>query len=94
MSSLPSHILKLDQFRTALSLLPRSLPSGSSVYSFNGWVPDPELLEMYGAECSVLNAHLEIVFGLRAVTPLSFKERGPGIESLVDLFTHYLTGDF
>lgn len=49
---------------------------------------------MYGAECSVLNSHLEIVFGLRAVTPLIFKERGPGISSLVDLFTHYLTGDF
>lgn len=49
---------------------------------------------MYGAECSMLNAHLEIVFGLRAVAPLTFKERGSGIKSLADVLTHYLISDY
>jgi hypothetical protein len=89
-----THTTQLSRFRDALSALPLSLPSGSSVYSFINWSPDPEMLEDYGAECSVLNAHLEHVFGLRAVTLLTFTERGPGIESLADLFAHYLGGDF
>ncbi|KAG9109345.1 hypothetical protein FRC07_008337, partial [Ceratobasidium sp. 392] len=84
----------LNRLRAALGALPTSLPSGSSRYSFKGWVPDPDALDTYGAECCVLNAHLEVVFGLRASAPICFYERGPGIESIVDVFVHYLTGDF
>lgn len=73
---------------------PSSLPSGASVYDFRNWSPDPDLLDTYGAECSVLNAHLESVFGLRAIAPLTLVERGPWLDSLADLLEHYLTGEF
>ncbi|KAG9083469.1 hypothetical protein FS749_006003 [Ceratobasidium sp. UAMH 11750] len=89
-----SHTAKLTQLRQALCLLPASLPSGSSVYNFHDWSPDPSLLDDYGAECSVLNAHLEIVFGLRDGGRLTFIERGPGIESIVDIFDKYLSGNY
>ncbi|KAF8597429.1 hypothetical protein BDV93DRAFT_513341 [Ceratobasidium sp. AG-I] len=91
---LSTYSSQLKRFRSALSSLPSTLPYGSSIYDFRNWIPDPELREVYGAECSVLNAHLEIVFGLRAQVSLSFLERGPGIESLADLFTRYLDGDY
>ncbi|KAG9077835.1 hypothetical protein FS749_010224, partial [Ceratobasidium sp. UAMH 11750] len=85
---------RLRRFRAAVAALPSTLPSGSSIYNFNGWLPDQDKLDLYGAECSVLNAHLESVFGLRVGNTLLFQERGPGIESLADIFTHYLTGDY
>lgn len=88
------YLSALNRLRASLALLPTSLPSGSSIYEFTNWTPDPELLDMYGAECSVLNANLEIVFGLRARAPLVFQERGPGIESLVNLFEKYLLGEY
>ncbi|KAG9124265.1 hypothetical protein FRC07_012212, partial [Ceratobasidium sp. 392] len=34
------------------------------------------------------------VFGLRATSPITFLERGLGIESLVDVLAHYLEGDY
>ncbi|KAG8715661.1 hypothetical protein FRC08_010296 [Ceratobasidium sp. 394] len=88
------YLSSIRRFRSALAALPLTLPSGSSIYNFSDWSPDPDLLDDYGAECSVLNAHLETVFGLRAQSSLTFLERGPGIESLADVFTTYLTGDF
>jgi hypothetical protein len=97
--SLSSHTLSMDpsscydslllRLRSALQRLPSTLPFGSTVYEFTCWLPDSDLLEEYGAECSVLNAYLERRFGLRASTPLIFLERGPGIESIVDLFSRY-----
>lgn len=83
-----------DRLRMSLRALPSSLPAGSSIYNFKDWVPDADALDTYGEECCALNAHLEIVFGHRASAPLNFRERGPGIESIVDVFSSYLTGDF
>ncbi|QRV99077.1 hypothetical protein RhiJN_27096 [Ceratobasidium sp. AG-Ba] len=85
---------KLDRLHAALRALPTSLPLGSAVYNFDKWTPDPNLLEDFGAECSVLNAHLENVFGLRNGSLISLAERGPGLESIVEVFRHYLSGAF
>ncbi|KAG9122668.1 hypothetical protein FRC07_000862 [Ceratobasidium sp. 392] len=85
---------KLNQLRAQLRLLPSSLSCGLALYDFSSWTPDPDLLDLYGAECSVLNAHLESVFGLRATAPITFLEKGPGMESLVDVLAHYLQGDY
>ncbi|KAG8697572.1 hypothetical protein FRC09_007774 [Ceratobasidium sp. 395] len=94
MSSESSYTSKLTRLRHAIHLLPASLPSGSAVYDFSNWSPDPDQLDDYGAEGSVLNAHLERVFGLRNGGRITLTERGPGIESIVDIFTQYLTGDY
>ncbi|KAG8682321.1 hypothetical protein FRC09_016852, partial [Ceratobasidium sp. 395] len=85
---------RLGRLRLALRSLPSSLPHGSNVYNFLDWTPDPEGMDQYyGTECSVLNAHLENAFGFRAISPVLLRERGPGIESLVDIMAHYLEGD-
>ncbi|KAG8750264.1 hypothetical protein FRC12_012964 [Ceratobasidium sp. 428] len=94
MTSMVSYSDCLSRLRIALRSLPPSLPRGSTVYNFSGWTPDPEGMDKYGAECSVLNAHLETVFGLRAVAPIKFRERGSGIESLVTILAHYLEGEY
>ncbi|KAG8683523.1 hypothetical protein FRC09_016027, partial [Ceratobasidium sp. 395] len=41
-----------------------------------------------------LNSVLENTFALRAQLPIVFIDRGPGLESLADTFTCYLTGDY
>ncbi|QRV82866.1 hypothetical protein RhiJN_10882 [Ceratobasidium sp. AG-Ba] len=87
-------VTKLNRLHAALRALPTCLPSGSSVYNFDEWTPDPTLLEDLGAECSVLNAHLENVFGLRNGSFILLAERGPGLESIVQVFRHYLSGPF
>ncbi|KAG9124124.1 hypothetical protein FRC07_012737 [Ceratobasidium sp. 392] len=94
--SLPqtSYANKLSQLQRALASLPLALPLGSSIHDFCGWTPDPDRVEDYGTECGALNAHLESVFGLRVGGRVSIVERGPGIESNVDIFTRYLTGDY
>ncbi|KAG8776331.1 hypothetical protein FRC12_000974 [Ceratobasidium sp. 428] len=78
MSSESSYTPKLTQLRNAIRLLPPSLPSGSAVYDFCNWTPDPDQLDDFGAECSVLNAHLGRFFGLRNV----------------DIFAQYFTGNY
>ncbi|KAG8724738.1 hypothetical protein FRC09_015005 [Ceratobasidium sp. 395] len=87
MSSESSYIPKLTRLRNAIRSLPPSLPSGSAMYDFRNWAPDPDLLDDFGAECSVLNTHLERVFGLRNGGRITLTERSPGIES------RYLTGN-
>ncbi|KAG8706755.1 hypothetical protein FRC09_002240 [Ceratobasidium sp. 395] len=85
---------RLTRFRSAITLLPSKLPAGSSVYNFNNWTPDPQLLEDYGTPCSVLNAALESTFGLRGQSPIIFTEKGPGLESLANVLERHLTGDY
>ncbi|KAG9101895.1 hypothetical protein FRC07_010272 [Ceratobasidium sp. 392] len=85
---------RLKRFRSAIASLPSKLPSGSLVYNFSNWTPDPQLLEDYGSPCSVLNATLESTFGLRGQSSIVFTERGPGLDSLANVLEHYLTGDY
>ncbi|KAG8726689.1 hypothetical protein FRC12_023167 [Ceratobasidium sp. 428] len=85
---------RLDRLRIALSSLPSSLPRGSNICSLSAWTPSSGRMDQHGAECSVLNAYLEKAFGLCAIYPVSFRERGPGVESFVGIITHYLEGDY
>lgn len=64
------------------------------MYNFCDWTPDSDSLELYDAEWSALNTHLETIFDLRAVGPITFLEHGPAIESLVDLLARYLEGNY
>lgn len=94
MRSQSEYTTKLDRLRTTPRTLPTSLSCSLAVYNFCDWTPDSDSLELYGAECSALNAHLETIFGLRAVVLITFLERGPGIESLVNLLARYLEGNY
>ncbi|KAG8725089.1 hypothetical protein FRC09_008767 [Ceratobasidium sp. 395] len=94
MSSESSYTPKLTRLRNAIRLLPSSLPSGSAMYDFRNWTPDPDLLDDFGAECSVLNAHLERVFGLRNGGRTALTERGLGTDLIVDIFTQCLTDNY
>ncbi|QRV97083.1 hypothetical protein RhiJN_25102 [Ceratobasidium sp. AG-Ba] len=94
MNSSTLYTAKLNKLRCALASLPTSLPSGFSVYDFCGWTPNPEKVEDCGTKCGALNADLENIFGPRVHSRVNVVERGPGIESIIDIFTHYLTGNY
>ncbi|KAG9125517.1 hypothetical protein FRC07_007281 [Ceratobasidium sp. 392] len=59
-------------------------------------LPDGGLqVERNGDERAALDVgRAESVFGLCATAPITFLERGPGIESLANILAHYLEGDY
>ncbi|KDQ16586.1 hypothetical protein BOTBODRAFT_107033 [Botryobasidium botryosum FD-172 SS1] len=84
----------LDYLRLLLqNLLGSVVPPGSDHYRFNTLQGlDADWVEMTGTNAGALNHLLEVTFGRRDQGFIIFKERGPGLEGVVDTLRKYITG--
>lgn len=86
--------VKLLQLRCALSTLPASVPYSNQCYNFTVFGLFEEDIEDYGRQGAV-NHILEVTFcpNGRKNEPIQLKERGPGLEAVVDVLAQY-TSEF
>jgi hypothetical protein len=83
---------KLQLLSLFLRNLPETIPYADSAhteYGFDFFAVDDEKVEDMGP-IGALNRELECRMGQRHKGPIVFKERGPGLEAVVDVLTGYL----
>ncbi|KAG1889148.1 hypothetical protein F4604DRAFT_1546063, partial [Suillus subluteus] len=80
---------KLQQLSLFLSNLPQTIPYADAAQTHYRFFLDDEKIEDMGP-IGALNRELECVMGQRHNGPISFKERGPGLEAVVDVLESHL----
>ena len=80
---------KLQQLSLFLSNLPKTIPYADAAQTRYTFSLDDDKIEDMGP-IGALNRELECVIGQRHNGPISFKERGPGLEAIVDIFESHL----
>jgi hypothetical protein len=81
---------ELNKLLRYLKALPQTLPVDNQ-YDFI-IEPTPEELEEFAGAHGVINRALECVFPGRSKGPVSFKCRGPNLETVVPLLRRHITG--
>lgn len=93
MSELRRITESLEALRVSLLRLPPTdQPSGPS-YPFEGFIVDPDYLELTGSVQGSINHTLEVAFGSRADgKPIRFRHHGPDLVAVVDVLAEGITG--
>ena len=88
---LPAIEKEIKHLHALLKTLPDDLPLSTGHYNFSDYAPDPENVDDYGDDGAV-NRDLEVTFcpGGRIDGPLTFRERGPGLEAISGTLWHYI----
>ncbi len=84
----------LEYLKHLLSNLPDTVPSAGNIYDFRNFVPDPELVELFGSREAALNNALEVVFAprgrLAGPNPFILIDQGPGLVAVVDVLRNII----
>ncbi len=89
---MPSHYdHELKELDRCLKALPASIPV-NNFYSFHEYAPTEAEIEDYGAPQSVINKHLEPIFGGCKHGLIKFRGQEPSLEAVVPILQKYITG--